>query len=402
MPFVDVKLVVSSFSPNFSYGVDADGTKGGLAVFSWYQGVVTCVLATPNYILCNLDDGNGSNRNVMFVYGEPKVEDRTRVWDELTTLLLITPNCLLIGDFNQVECLQDKLGGSLVIKGLDAFIDWRLDNGVLEVPFSGPRFTWTNKRLDNGLILERLDKAFCTDQWFADFPEGRIFHEPIVVSDHAVIIYDSNPSMPRSNRPYQIERWCLRYNSIEGMTNDIWDITMNGFSMFVLAKHLNLFRNRAQKWCLDNRTFWGVNWRSITNDLSNQGNAIVTIKEGEEYVKGVNDIIPKCRLDFHHWQQRLKDKWVREGDFSSTTLFNRVKQRQKRKEILSLKNDDGEWVSGHDDIADLIQGSLKKVFIPSLWTGNQLEDDIDLLFHEMAFPQLDESEALALVRPFSG
>lgn len=74
----------------------------------------------------------------------------------------------------------------------------------------GPHFTWTNKHLENDLIMERLDKDLCTDRWFADFPKGRIFHEPIVVLDHAAILYDPDPSMPHYNHPYQIERWCLR------------------------------------------------------------------------------------------------------------------------------------------------------------------------------------------------
>ncbi|XP_021728390.1 uncharacterized protein LOC110695469 [Chenopodium quinoa] len=355
MSFVDVKLLVDPFTPNFSYGVDADVTRGGLAVFSWFQGIVTCFMSTPNYILCNIDDGNGINRNVMFVYGEPKVEDRSRVWDELTTLLSITPNCLLIGDFNQVDCLQDKLGGSLIIKGLDAFIDWRLLNGVIDVPFSGPRYTWTNKCFENGLILERLDKVFCTNQWFEDFLEGRVLHEPIIVSDHAAITYDSDPSRPRSNRPYQLERWCLRYNDIKELASDTWDTVLNG-----------------------------------------------SIEEGEEYVKLVNDIIPKCKLYFHYWQQWLKDEWIKEGDLSSTTLFNRAKQKQQRKEILTLKNDDSEWISGHDDIANLIQGALKKVFVPSVVTSNSGADDIDLLFCEIVFPQLEDSKARDLVRPFTG
>ncbi|XP_021744962.1 uncharacterized protein LOC110710935 [Chenopodium quinoa] len=228
MSFVDVKSLVNPFTPNFSCGVDAEGTRGGLAVFSWYDGYFSCIALTPNYILCNLKEVNESSRNILFLYEEPKIEERSRVWDELSTFLSLTPNCLLIGDFNQVDSLQDKLGGSLSIRGLGDFMDWRLENELMDIPFSGPRFTWTNKRISGGLIMERLDKALCTNNWFVEFPDGRVFHKPIIVSDHAAVLYDLEPSIPKANRPYQLERWCLRFSEIKVLTSDTWMRKING------------------------------------------------------------------------------------------------------------------------------------------------------------------------------
>ena len=81
---------------------------------------------------------------------------------------------MIIGDFNQVEKYEDKLGGSSTIRGCNAFINWRFKSNMVEVPFQGPRFSWTNKQIGTTLLMERLDI---------------VHHEPILCSDHAAIVY---------------------------------------------------------------------------------------------------------------------------------------------------------------------------------------------------------------------
>nr|XP_021851943.1 uncharacterized protein LOC110791500 [Spinacia oleracea] len=53
---------------------------------------------------------------MLFVYGAPHVSDRSLVWSEISSILARYPNTVLIGDFNQVEFMDDKLGGSTVFR----------------------------------------------------------------------------------------------------------------------------------------------------------------------------------------------------------------------------------------------------------------------------------------------
>lgn len=72
-------------------------------------------------------------------------------------------------------------------------------------------------KVESDLILERLDKGYVTLEWFEEFPNGRIIHEPILVSDHAAILYDSDPTTIRSTRPYQLELWCLGFSEVKNI-----------------------------------------------------------------------------------------------------------------------------------------------------------------------------------------
>ncbi|XP_021750305.1 uncharacterized protein LOC110715993 [Chenopodium quinoa] len=401
MMFSDVSKLVSKFTPNFSCGVDSVGTKGGLALFSWYLGDVFCVASSPNFIFCNVGDISGSSRHILFLYGASKVEDRASVWEEISTLIATIPNVLVMGDINQLEYYSDKLGGASLIKGLDVFLDWRFQTNLLEVPFSGPRYTWSNKRLGVDLIMERLDRAYSSSQWFNDFPDGRVVHEPITVSDHAAIIYDTNNQVTKSNRPYQIETWCLVFPEIKGFIDEVWSTHCTGSVMYKFLQRSKWLRNKIKRWCLDNKKVWGINWRKFSADLSVQGEKVTTLDQGSRYVEAINDTIIHSSLEFRYWQQRMKDKWIKEGDISSKMMYGRVKHRQKRREIITLRTNEDEWIQGQNNLEALIINSLKEVYNPPMVVEEIMNDNIGLVLRELELPPIDSTDAASLVKPFS-
>ena len=111
-------------NPNFVFGIDAVGSSGGLVVYGWTAFDVSYLYVSPNIVLCKVVEPNGKIWKVMFIYGAPNVEDRDNVWIQILNLLISSPTCLLIGDFNQVELYSDKLGGSSIIRGWDEFVHW--------------------------------------------------------------------------------------------------------------------------------------------------------------------------------------------------------------------------------------------------------------------------------------
>lgn len=101
----------------------------------------------------------------------------------------VSSNYLILGDFNQVERFEDKIGGSSLIHGWMEFMDWRFKSLLYGVPFFGPRFTWSNNQLGSNLILERLNRAYTSSSWDSLFLDHILLHELIVCFDHAAIVY---------------------------------------------------------------------------------------------------------------------------------------------------------------------------------------------------------------------
>ncbi|XP_021727985.1 uncharacterized protein LOC110695086 [Chenopodium quinoa] len=324
--------------------------------------MVTCIFSSSNVILCKIVEPNAEIKYVAFVYGAPSLEDRNLVWLDLSFIIQNYPKCLLLGDFNQLEFLEDKLGGNTSIRGVDDFIDWRFSNEVIDVPFSGPRFTGTNNRLGSDLILERLDRGYDTPDWFEEFPNGRIVHEPIQVSDHAAILYDTDPNVILSTRPYQLELWCLGFPEVKSIIDTEWK-------------------------------------REISTELHALGENVSSLNDARTYLDLVNSFIPKCKLEFHYWRQRMKCDWIKEGDIPSKRLFNKVKSRKTKNEIITLRREDNLWVEGHFHVSNLIVNSLKDVFNPVIDPAQ--EDHIDLLLRQIHFPSLSPSQSDTLSLPFS-
>lgn len=146
--------------PSFCAGVDVVGARGGLLVLGWSPFHVVCLFSSPNVVFCKWVDSNDISWYIAFVYGALRLEDRLGVWTLLSSLLVPDSRFLVMGDFNQLDLSEDKLGGSPVIRGWDDFLSWKMTSHLFDVPYSGPRFTWSNMHTDDSLILECLDRAY--------------------------------------------------------------------------------------------------------------------------------------------------------------------------------------------------------------------------------------------------
>ncbi|XP_021722572.1 uncharacterized protein LOC110690052 [Chenopodium quinoa] len=98
----------------------------------------------------------------------------------------------------------------------------------------------------------------------------------------------------------------------------------------------------------------------------------------------------------------MKEKWIKCGDMPSSMMFNRVKQRQKRREILTLRDNNDEWITGQKEVQSLIKASLMEVFHPVIDDPDGIGERIDLAFRELDIPRIEETEKLRLIKPFTG
>ncbi|KAG6663057.1 hypothetical protein CIPAW_03G284300 [Carya illinoinensis] len=85
-------------------------------------------------------------------------------------------------------------------------------NGLADLGYSGPKFTWTNKRYGLMHIRERLDKGIANPMWTTLFPYATIIHLPINSFDHAHLLLTT--SCPRrSSKPFKFEDFWAKYSS---------------------------------------------------------------------------------------------------------------------------------------------------------------------------------------------
>ena len=126
------------------------------------------------------------------IYASPHLAERKILWSNLSKVAQLHKlPWLLLGDFNEVLCGEDKFGGRKVnLNRALEFKDCLDDCNLLDLGFSGPKYTWSNLRQITDLVLERIDRCFANSEWRVLFPEASVTHLPRVFSDHCPVLLE--------------------------------------------------------------------------------------------------------------------------------------------------------------------------------------------------------------------
>lgn len=104
---------------------------------------------------------------------------------------------ILAGDFNMYRSIDDrnKPGGDA--GEMQMFNSLISDLELVEIPFSGRTYTWSNMQLEPLLI--KLDWVFCNSSWSFKYPATSV--QPLLkpISDHVPYVISFGSSIPRSS-----------------------------------------------------------------------------------------------------------------------------------------------------------------------------------------------------------
>ena len=121
---------------------------------------------------------------------------------------------------------------------------------MLDLGFSGPKFTWTNKKGVEDLIQCRLDRCWANPAWKAFFDEASVSHLARVNSDHCPLLLKLKPSMREDlNKPFRFQSIWLSHNDFPGIVRDAWS-----GQQVNLADAISIFVSKAKDW---NREIFG-------------------------------------------------------------------------------------------------------------------------------------------------
>ena len=95
------------------------------------------------------------------IYVNPRFEERCILWNNLRILANMHDlPWALMGDFNEVLSAEEKYGGNPICQRRVRTIKECMDEcSMMDLGFSGPIYTWTNKRELDNLIQYRLDRC---------------------------------------------------------------------------------------------------------------------------------------------------------------------------------------------------------------------------------------------------
>ncbi|XP_021829150.1 uncharacterized protein LOC110769479 [Prunus avium] len=175
--------VVKSLGFSCSEVVDAVGFSGGLWLLWNENKFKVDIIGTHEQAISACITWPGQTPWVFTaVYAKPCSIKRATLWEYLS----FVADChnmpwLLAGDFNEMLQLEVKLGGG-PLRRIKGFKSWFDANDLIDLGFTGQKFTWSNNR-----VFERLDRAICNMSWMGAFLEANVIHLPRTKSDHCPI-----------------------------------------------------------------------------------------------------------------------------------------------------------------------------------------------------------------------
>lgn len=117
---------------------------------------------------------------------------------------------------------------------------------MVDMGFSGPRFTWTNKRDISNLILEIIDRFFMNPEWCVLYLDAKVTHLPRCHSDHCPVLMEALPPKTMNlSRPFRFQEFWLSDMSFPSIVSNAWSNDRN------LAEAIDKLSKEATTWNRD-------------------------------------------------------------------------------------------------------------------------------------------------------
>ncbi|XP_058756286.1 uncharacterized protein LOC131629522 [Vicia villosa] len=124
----------------------------------------------------------------MAVYAHNTLNLRRKMWEELENIHKITTGpWLVMGDYNNVLSVNDRLGGNKVKESEYSDLASMMDRvGLFEKESKGDHYTWSNKH-STGTIYSRIDRVIGNLDWHQDNIDFVLVIMEPSVSDHCLL-----------------------------------------------------------------------------------------------------------------------------------------------------------------------------------------------------------------------
>ncbi|CAL9225079.1 unnamed protein product, partial [Arabidopsis halleri] len=326
-------------------------------------------------ITCEISLNDGTVLVYTAVYASNEEEDRRKLWSSLrdteTAFCLSQKPWMINGDFNEILSPTETSNVNIVrsTRGMRMFGDCVADLGLFDLPFSGPKFTWTNKRVVDP-IAKKLDRCLVNGCWLLRFPTSHCTFEVPEFSDHTPChIKLVTPPPLYGTRPFKFFSLLVKHPQFLDSVLEAWDLV--GVSVSSLKDFcFKLKKMKGPMKDLMKKNFSDLEKRVVEaryklNDLQllalNDPSPVNL--QNELLAKDVWTHLSLAEESFFRQKSRLR--WMGEGD-SNTSFFHKVTAaRNAGNAIKLLLKPDGSPTSSlqevHEVVVDHLAGILGSV-----------------------------------------
>ncbi|XP_028785100.1 uncharacterized protein LOC114741006 [Neltuma alba] len=295
---------------------------------------------------------------------------------------------LTAGNYNATITNDERKGGATRNPiGSKAFRSFIAHAGLLDLGYTGPKYTW--KR---GNLLVRLDRALCNQQWLESHPNTEVMHLPMIQSDHRPILIQLKGEQQVTKPPFRFFAPWISHPNFKDLVTLTWT---EGRSLVENIEHFTL---AVQDWNHNTFGIIGRNKRTLHRRINGVQKALERnpfnsyLLEIERAL--LDDYENVCMQEEILWLQKSRSQWICDGDRNTHYYHTKALIRRRQNRISMLKDNDGRWVSDQHQLKSMATNYFKQLytledgqFVPYPCSGQ--------------FPPLTDSLSILLDGPIS-
>jgi hypothetical protein len=212
------------------------------------------------------------------------------------------------------------------------------------------------------LPQRQLDWFFTSANWITDYPNSMVLPLAHSGSDHVPCVVHIGTKIPKAKK-IRFENYWVDMPGFQQCVKESWaKISSKSHSSAILADKLKTLRYDLKK--------WQVSLSHLKLLIQNCNKVILALDSLEEhrplYQAEFNfRKIVKIHLDdlllaeCNYWRKCCTIRWIKQGEDNTKKFHAMATERYRRNNIAMLKNDDGVFISDHQEMANLIWKSYK-------------------------------------------
>jgi len=380
-----------------SFRVEAQGFQGGIWVLWNSDEFHVAVLDTHDqFVTVEINLHDHPSWNLTFVYASPQLQSRDLLWPQLQHLATqYHKPWLLVGDFNETATLEERNHSSPeMLRRCKRFQQWIDNSGLIDLGFSGPKYTWARGLSSATRKEARLDRALCNLEWRLKYQNGVVRHLIKATSDHSPLLISTGGFSREhmSNLPFRFQAAWASHGQFEEVIKHSWSNDMP------LAPKLNNLAQALSRW---NKEVFGNLYRrkrklwarieGIQQHLTTGGPSHL-LKLDRKLRHELDITLDQIAT---MWFQKARVDQIRDGDRNTRYFHTSTIIRRRFNRVTALRMEDGSWCTDSISMQQLVVSHFRNLFSEDTQQGRSPSMPV------ASFPQLTEPLLQALEGPFS-
>jgi len=228
-------------------------------------------------------------------------------------------------------------------KEIEDFNHFIENNGLLDIPAMGKKYTWFKT---NGTAKSKLDRCMVSDEWLQIWPASKQYVQPRTVSDHCALVLkawekDWDPKLFRS-----FDVWLMEPD-FKLMVKSKWDsYHVQGDSMSILKDKMKLLKADLKVWNRNTFGYLETSKKRIVSTIEE-----LDAKDENDALDGIGNLrrmelfsqlgLVDKKLD-SIYRQKARVNWSKYGDTNSKFFHSAIRWRRLKNEVKGVEID-SQW-----------------------------------------------------------